>query len=237
LEDQIKEVVSELSLPQYKIKLLYKKLNEATAILGQACGANTERGVCEESTVSTTWRKASSEYSWNKNELVNLEQLHSWRPISVAYRYSVLSHLPDSMKDEVETASLRSKKLTQFHTNYHKKYNEPRGVKNSSLKNCLVQQSHSVSVQVSRNDLVNYYKNDSHTNCIPVLVNGQVCSSKKDRNRQRESDNKSHLQSLLCAATWKLIVNKKSFPNCCKHKILLIGDSYLCGYMADMKIF
>jgi hypothetical protein len=147
----------------------------------------TQRGICEELTVPTTWRKGSAEYLMSKDESVNPEQLYSWQPISVSNGYSVLSHLPESMDTKVETASLGSKKLTKFHTNYHKRYNEPRTVKNPSPKNHLVQQPPSPRVQVSRDDLVNDYKNVSHTNCIPTLVNGQVCSDKKDQNRQCES--------------------------------------------------
>jgi lysophospholipase L1-like esterase len=67
-------------------------------------------------------------------------------------------------------------------------------------------------------------------------VNGQVCVSKKDGNRQCESDSKSYSQSLLWESR-KLIVNKQKFSNCSKHKVLLIGDSQLCGCAAYMKAF
>jgi hypothetical protein len=68
-------------------------------------------------------------------------------------------------------------------------------------------------------------------------VNGQVCVSKKDGNRQFESDSKSYIQSLLWDSTQKLIVNKQKFSNCSKHKVLLIGDSQLRGFAAYMKAF
>jgi hypothetical protein len=49
--------------------------------------------------------------------------------------------------------------------------------------------------------------------------------------------NKSHPQSLLSAATQKLIVNKRRFSNSLKHEVLLIGDSHLRGCAAYMKNF
>jgi hypothetical protein len=131
--------------------------------------------------VPTAWRKVSAEHRSSNNGSVNPEQLYSRQTISVSNGYSVSSHLPDSMDTEVETASLSSKKPTQFHSNYQNRCNELRAVKNPSSNNRLVHQPRSPSVQVSINDLVNDYKNVPHINCIPALVNGQVCSD-KDRN-------------------------------------------------------
>jgi hypothetical protein len=41
---------------------------------------------------------------------------------------------------------------------------------------------------------------------------------------------------LLRESTRKLIVNKQKFSNCCKYKLLLIGDSHLRGCAAHMKV-
>jgi hypothetical protein len=94
-----------------------------------------------------------------------------------------------------------------------------------------VQRSPSSSYCVSGNDHENDYISNSYTNYIPTLVNGQVCFD-KDRHVLCESDNKSHMQLLLCEVTQKLIINKKRFSNCHEHKVLLIGDSHLRGCAA-----
>jgi hypothetical protein len=52
LEGKLKEALLELSSSQLIIKLLNKELNEATAVLTPARGANTEREICEEESVS-----------------------------------------------------------------------------------------------------------------------------------------------------------------------------------------
>jgi hypothetical protein len=44
----------------------------------------------------------TSKYSGGKNESVNSELLHSWRPISVSNRYAVLTDSPESMIGEDE---------------------------------------------------------------------------------------------------------------------------------------
>jgi hypothetical protein len=106
---------------------------------------------------------------------------------------------------------------------------------NSQIEHRPVQRLHFSSLHVPGSAHGSNCKNDSHR--IPTLVNGQVCISKKDGNRQCESDSRSYIQSLLRESTRKLIVNKQKFSNCSKHKVLLIGDSQLRGCAPFMKAF
>lgn len=222
LENQLKEILLELSSYQFIIKLLYKELNDPTALYKPACDAIIENGVCVESAMPTTLSEFTSIYPGGKNELVNSESEHAWQPIPVSNRYSVLSCLLQSSIGEDEMAPLRS---------LYKKNKEPRGVKNSSVKHPPFPIFH-----VSRSDHGSNFKCDSQFNCILTLANGHVCFIEKDSNRQCESD-KSHTQSLLKEITQKLIVNKKRFFNCQKHKVLLVGDCHLRGCTVVMKAF
>ena len=236
LESQLKEAFLELSSSQFIIKLLYKELNEATAKHTSVRSAITENGVCEESVVATTWSKVASKYSCGKNESVNSEMLQTWQPVPVTNRYSVLSNLPESTIED-EAVPSRSEKLTQLSTNYYKKNREQRRTKNSLIKHHSAQRPPSPIYHVPGGDHVKNYKTDPQPNRIPTLVNGQVSSDKKDGNSQCVSDNVSYIQFLLRESSRKLLVNKKRFSNCRKHKVLLVGDSHLRGCAAHMKVF
>jgi hypothetical protein len=85
-------------------------------------------------------------------------------------------------------ASLGSGRVTQLYANNYKENNESGGVKNLQIKHRPVQRLHFSSLHVPGSAHGSNYKNDSHSNFIPTLVNGQVCVSKKDGNRQCESD-------------------------------------------------
>jgi hypothetical protein len=84
---------------------------------------------------------------------------------------------------------------------------------------------------------VRNYKSGVQTNRIPILVNGHVSPVKKVDNNLGMSENVSYLQNLLRESSLQLHVNKNSFSNRHKHKLLLIGDSHLRGCAANMKAF
>jgi hypothetical protein len=237
LESQLKEALQDLSSSKFIIKLLYKKLNDATVIQKSVHDASVVNGVCEELVLPITWSKVASKYSGGEKEAVNSELLHSQRPIPVSNRYSVLTYLPESTIGEDEMASLGSGRVTQLYTNNYKKNNETGGVENSQIKHRPVQRLHFSSLHVPGSGHGSNYKNDSHPKYIPTLVKVQVCVSKKDGNWQCESDSKSYIQFLLRESTRNLIVNKQKFSNCSKHKVLLISDSQLRGCVAYMKAF
>jgi hypothetical protein len=45
----------------------------------------------------------------------------------------------------------------------------------------------------------------------------------------------SNAQSVLRESSLRLLIKKKEFTTPCKHKVLLVGDSRLCGCTAHMK--
>jgi hypothetical protein len=135
------------------------------------------------------------------------------------------------MTCEGEAASLGSKKVAQVRVDCYKKYSEPRRVKNLSTKNCLCK-DHLLPVIVYLQMIMRMT-----TYTILIQITYQICFDKKDKNMQCESDNKSHMQLLLCEVTQKLTVNKKRISNSREHKVLLIGDRHLRGCAAYMKVF
>jgi hypothetical protein len=142
-------------------------------------------GVCKESVLPIAWSKVAPKYSGGEKEAVNSEMLHSRRPIPVSNRYSVFTYLPESTIED-EMASLGSGRITQLYANNYKKNNESGGLRNSQIKHHPVQRLHFSSLHVPGSAHGSNYKNDSHSNYILTLVNGQVCVSKKDGTSQCE---------------------------------------------------
>jgi hypothetical protein len=67
----LKEALQELSSSKFIIKLLYKELNDATAIQKSVRDASVVSGFCEESDLPIDWSKVASKYSGGEKEAVN----------------------------------------------------------------------------------------------------------------------------------------------------------------------
>jgi hypothetical protein len=69
---------------------------------------------------------------------------------------------------------------------------------------------------------------DRNSNCIPTIVNDQINPTKKSNNKM------DHIHNLLSGSTVQLLNNKAKYTKCCKHKVLLMGDSHLKGCATKM---
>ena len=68
---------------------------------------------------------------------------------------------------------------------------------------------------------------------IPTIVNGQINPTKKDNNINSMNNKLGHIHNLVRESTVKLF-NKAKYSRCCKHKVLLMGDSHMRGCAARM---
>ena len=58
-------------------------------------------------------------------------------------------------------------------------------------------------------------------------MNGQINPTKKDNNVNSTNNKLDHIHNLLRESATKLLNNKAKYSKCCKHKVLLMGDSHL----------
>ena len=77
-------------------------------------------------------------------------------------------------------------------------------------------------------------RSDRNPNWIPTIVNGQVKQTKKDTNSGSTTKKSDYIHNLLNDFTKKLHITRTNYSECCKHKVLLIGDSLLRGCAAKM---
>ena len=75
---------------------------------------------------------------------------------------------------------------------------------------------------------------DQKANHIPTIVNGQINPTKKDNNINSMNNKLDHIHDLVREYTVKLLNNKAEYSKCCKHKVLLLGDSHMRGWAARM---
>lgn len=93
---------------------------------------------------------------------------------------------------------------------------------------------------IARQPLPNHHKvqgepvYDQNPNYIPTIVNGQINSTKKDNEINSTNSKLDYIHNLLKESTVKLLNNKAKYLKCCKHKILLMGDSHMRGCAAKM---
>jgi hypothetical protein len=86
----------------------------------------------------------------------------------------------------------------------------------------------------SHHEVQNESMSDRNSNCIPTNVNGQINPTKKDNNINSTHNKLDHIHNLLSESKVKLLNNKAKYDNCCKYKVLLMGDSHLKGCAAKM---
>jgi hypothetical protein len=75
---------------------------------------------------------------------------------------------------------------------------------------------------------------DQNSNCVPAIVNGQINPAKKENNINNRNNKRDYIQNLLRESTVKLFYKKAKYSKCCKHKVLLMGDSHIRGCAAKM---
>jgi hypothetical protein len=86
----------------------------------------------------------------------------------------------------------------------------------------------------SHHELQHESRSDRNPNWIPTIVNGKVKQTKKNTNLESTINRRNYIHNLLSDSTMKLHNSRANYLECCKHKVLLIGDSLLRGCAAKM---
>ena len=65
-------------------------------------------------------------------------------------------------------------------------------------------------------------------------MNGQINPTKKGNNINSTNNKLDHIHNLVRESTVKLLNNKAKYSRCCKHTVLLMGDSNMRGCAARL---
>jgi hypothetical protein len=154
------------------------------------------------------------------------------QPIVNTNRYAMLTNLPETTICHDGNGPPKIRKVTQISTNNYVKKKDFEKIKNPSdphhPRNTIQQPPPSHHVVQSESMC------DRHSNRIPTIVNGQINPTKKDNNINTTNSQLVHIHNLLSESTVKVLNNRAKYSKCCKHKVLLMGDSHLRGCAAKM---
>jgi len=71
-------------------------------------------------------------------------------------------------------------------------------------------------------------------NMIPIIVNGQIITTKKDSLTNDTINKRDHIHNLVKESAVEVINNRAKYTKYSKHKLLLMGDSHMRGGAARL---
>jgi hypothetical protein len=170
-----------------------------------------------------------------------VELLQTAEPTEIANRYGVLSNLTESTVRGAETTTQKIVRRPRINTN-NMKINMKRGANFSHSKHhtkyCISKAS-ATTYNGDADESVNNQDSDSdiEPKCISVIVTGRIGSYIKGERNSYKNGEMTCTRNLISELQVKLINSKKSLTKSSKHKILLIGNSRLRGYAANIILF
>ena len=75
---------------------------------------------------------------------------------------------------------------------------------------------------------------EQETNMIPIIVNGQINTTKEDSKTNDAINKLDHIHKLVKESAVAVTKSRTKYSKCSKHKVLLMGDSHMRGGAANL---